>query len=137
MSIPAISQPVPRHDITIKQNATFSLVLCIVQRESDGSTSVVDTEDWEAVLQVRAEPTQTSDVLLEASTDNGRIVMGIQGDPGEEINIDIKVPAEITAALEWFGCAGYDLLVIYPGGDHDYYAEGQAIIQPAYSWEAP
>lgn len=129
-----LTGPLPKqHDIEIKQNATWSLQLCLFERDTG---DVVDTEDWEAVLQVRAEPSQDSDVLLEASTANGRIVTGIQGDEGAEVNVDIKIPAGDTAALEWFGCAGYDLLLIYPSTDQEYYLQGQALLVPAYSWEA-
>lgn len=137
MSIPTLAEPIPERNVTIKQNGVFRMSLCIVERDDDDVATVIDTTGWEAVLQVRAEPKTTSPVLLEASTDNGRIAVGITGDLGEEVNIDIKVPASITAALTWFGCAGYDLLVIYPGGDQDYLLQGQALIMPAYSWGTP
>jgi hypothetical protein len=137
MAVLTIESPIPQKDIVIKQNATFSLQLCIVTRDEDDVAEVVDTEDWEAVLQVRTEPTEASDVLLEASTAGGSIVVGIQGDPGVQVNIDIKIPHTETADLEWFGCAGYDLLVIYPEGDQDYLLQGQALLVPAYSWVTP
>ena len=135
MSPPMIQQPVPKKDIVIKQNATFSLGLCIVERDETGAAVVVDTAGWEAVLQVRPLPGPDGPILLNASTANGRILTGIQGDPGEQVNIDIKIPAVDTADLAYFGCAGYDLLVVYPNGDRDYYLQGQATLQPAYSWE--
>lgn len=137
MSIPTLAEPVPKKDIAVKQNATFSMALCIVEKDDAGTVTVVDTADWEAVLQVRAAARADSPVLLEASTANGRIVVGITGATGEEVNIVIKIPATDTAALAWFGCVGYDLLVIYPTGDQDYLLQGQALLQPAYSWETP
>lgn len=137
MGIPTLADPVEHKDIAIKQNETFSMQLCIFWRDENGDVEIIDTEDWEMVMQVRQLPSQDSDVLLEASTDNGRIVTGIQGEAGEEVNVDIKIPADVTAALEFFGCAGYDVLAIYPGGDRKYHVQGQALLMPAYSWETP
>lgn len=134
---PTLNDPVPKLDITIKQNETFPMSLTIIERDDDGTAMVIDTSDWDVVMQVRAEPSQGSPVLLEASTANGRIVTGITGTAPDQINIAIKIPASVTAALEWFGCAGYDILAIYPGGDQKYLSEGQALIQPAYSWVTP
>ncbi len=136
MSIPTIREPVPKLDIAIKQNATFRLAVCLIEDDGLGGTAPIDTTGWEIVLQVRQEPSTTSAVLLEASTANGRVTVGITGAPGSQVNIDIKLTATDTAALTWFGCAGYDLLAVYPGGDHDYWLQGQALLMPAYSWGA-
>lgn len=135
MGVPTLNQAVPSYDIVIKQNADFSMALCIVERDDNGDAVVVDTSGWSVVMQIRKEPAIDSPVILEATTANGRIVTGIQGEPDDPVNIDIKIPKSVTASLTYFGCAGYDLLAIYPDQEHDYYVQGQAILQPSYSWE--
>lgn len=134
MPVPTIKQPVPRKDLTIKQNADFTLALCIIERDDTGVATVIDTTGWIVEMNVRKEPKQDNPVLLEASTANARIVVGIHGDPGEEVNIDITVPASVTATIADFGDAGYDLRVVYPDGSTEYLLEGAAFLQPAYTW---
>lgn len=134
MPVPTIEQPVPKKNIVIKQNADFTLALCIIERDDAGDAVVIDTTGWQVELNVRKEPKQANPVLLEASTANGRIVVGIHGDPGEQVNIDIRVPASVTAAITDFGDAGYDLRVLYPDGSAEYLLEGAAFLQPAYTW---
>lgn len=134
MPVPKIEQPVPKKNIVVKQNADFALALCIIERDETNTAIVIDTTGWQVEMNVRKEPKQTNPVLLEASTANGRIVVGINGDPGEEVNIDINVPASATAAISDFGDAGYDLRVVYPDGKSEYLLEGVAFLQPAYTW---
>lgn len=133
---PTIAQPIPYLPITIVQNADFTLALCIQEEDELGNRVVVDTTGWVVTMQVRKEATASSPVLVEASTANGRIVVGIQGDPGEEVNIDIKIPDTAVNAIpnfETIGRAGYDLRVIYPNTDADYYLQGPALLQPVYT----
>ena len=138
MGVPTLSDPIPRlpggKDIVIKQNADWSMALTIIERDELGNAVVVDTTGWVVKLQVRKEPKTSSPVLLEASTANGRIVVGIQGDPGDEVNIDIKVPKSVTALLSDFGVAGCDLRVTYPNGDVDYLLDETVLLKPAYTW---
>lgn len=134
MPVPSIKQPVPKLDIVIKQNADFTLALCIIERDELGDAVVVDTTGWQMEMNVRKEPKQTNPVLMEASTANGRIVVGINGDPGAQVNVDIKVPKSVTAGIADFGDAGYDLQVTYPDGSVEYLLEGVAFLQPAYTW---
>lgn len=133
--MPTLEQPAAIKDIAIKQNETFRMKLGIFEVDGLGNRTLVDTSNWDVVMQVRRAPNTDSPVLLEASTDDGRVTVGITGLPGEETNIDIKIPATDTALLDWFGCAGYDVLTIYPGGDQNYPVQGQALLVPAYSWE--
>lgn len=131
-----IEQPVPYLPITIKQNEDFTLALTIIEKDEAGSAVVPDTTGWTVAMQVRKEPVVDSPVLVEASTANGRIVVGIQGDPGEQVNIDIKIPDTAVNAIPNFatvGEAGYDLLVTFPNGDKKYYLEGPAVLSPAYT----
>ena len=134
MPIPTLGQPVPRKDITIKKNADFMFALCIIERDELGVATVVDTDGWIVKLQVREEPDAASTVIAEASTANGYITVGIVGDPGEEVNIDVKIPKTVTAAITHEGTAGYDLRVQYPDGSVEYLAEGLAYLQPAFTW---
>lgn len=134
MPVPTIEQPVPKKNIVIKQNADFTLALCIIERDETGAALVVDTTGWAVEMNVRKDPKQDNPVLLEASTANARIVVGIHGDPGEQVNIDINVPASVTATMADFGDAGYDLRVTYPDGKSEYLMEGVAFLQPAYTW---
>lgn len=133
MSLPNLGQPVPRKDITVKKNADFTLALCIIERDELGVATVVDTTGWVVKLQVRELPYSTSPVLIEASTADSRITVGINGVPGEEVNIDIIVPASVTNGITFEGTAGYDIRVTYPDGKVDYIAQGYAYIQPAYT----
>lgn len=134
MPIPTLGQPVPRKDITIKKNADFTFALCIIERDELRNAVVVDTAGWLVWLQVREEPDAASPVITEASTTNGRVTVGIVGDPGEEVNIDIRIPKNITALITQEGTAGYDIRVQYPDGAVDYLAEGRAFLQPAFTW---
>lgn len=134
MTLPNLGQPVPRKDITIKKNADFGLAITVVERDEDGAAFVVDTTGWVVKMQVRELPYSTSPVLMEASTANGRITVGINGDPGEEVNIDILVPASVTNGITFEGTAGYDIRVTYPGGRVDFLAQGYAYLQPAYTY---
>lgn len=134
MPVPTIKQPVPKLDITIKRRADFMLALCIIERDETGARVVVDTAGWIVVMQVREEPYPAGPVIVEASTANGRIVTGINGDPGEEVNIDIKIPSSITAGITHTGKAGYDILTIAPDGTTEYLCEGRAFLQPSYTW---
>lgn len=134
MPVPTLGHPVPRKDITIKKNADFRYSLCIIERDENGDAVVVDTAGWVVKLQVREDPETTSPVIAEASTANGRIVVGINGDPGEEVNIDITIPRVATALISYEGTAGYDLRVQYTDGSTEYLAEGRAFLQPAFTW---
>lgn len=135
MGVPTLERQVPYQKIHIKQNATFSMALRIVTRDENDALVTEDTTGWEVYLQVRPEPMRSSPVILEASTANGRIITGIQGTGADEVNIDIKIPHTDTAALEYFGEAGYDLLCVFPGGDQEPYLSGPAVLEPAYTWE--
>ena len=134
MPVPTLGQPVPRKDVTIKKNADFRMALCMIERDENGEAVVIDTSGWVVAMQVREEPDPTSPVICEASTANGRVVVGINGDPGEEVNIDITIPHTVTAAIAHEGTAGWDLRVTYPDGMTDYLAEGRAYLQPAFTW---
>lgn len=135
MSAPTLAQPVPQLDITVKQGATFQMALCLIEKDPGGVVTVVDTAGWTIIMQIRSEPDPASPVLLSATTASGKVTVGIVGSPGEQINVDITIPANETGALTWFGCGGYDILAIYPSGYRAYLAQGTVDLQPAYSRE--
>lgn len=66
----------------------------------------VDLSSYSARMQIR-ERKDSADILLELTTDNGRLLLGTEG------AITFNVEADDTAALD-FDCAVYDLELIEP-----------------------
>lgn len=108
-------------DITIEQGATFRWP--IEYQEEDGS--VIDITDYDVLFQVRATPTD-EDVVLEASVDDGRVVV-----TGDEGLIVITVPKEVTAALEAGFRGSYNVLITSPSGVADRILQGGAYVSPS------
>lgn len=98
--------PAAEHNFTIEQGATT--VKPFVWKSSDGTP--VDLSGYEARMQVRRS-TSADDVLLEASTDNGRI----QIDP-EAGKFTLVLSASVTAAINW-SRGRYDIELESPDGD--------------------
>lgn len=134
--IPTLANPVPYKDIVIVQGADFRMDLAIIYRDEDGNAHLHDTEDWDVLFQVRKEPSADSPVLVEASTSNGRIVVGIQGVAPNQKNITLKVPASVTKLLEDWGRGGFDLSCKYPNFDIDLHLSGPACLKRAYAWRS-
>lgn len=141
MGAPTLSNPTPGlpgdDELVIKQNEDFTMSLTYIELDELNNAVVADTSAWTVKMQVRKEAKQSSPVLVEASTGNGRIVVGIQGDPGEEINIDIKIPDTAINAIPDFdtiGEAGCDIQVIFPNGDKKYIFQEAVVLEPAYTW---
>ena len=100
-------------DILIEQGATF--VLNLVWQDSTGAA--IDLSLFTADMQVRSKVSDTN-ILLEASTANGYIVLG-----GPAGTIAITVPAAVTAALT--ATRGvYDLEITSPTGTVTRLVEG-------------
>ncbi len=87
-----------RYDLLIRQGDKFEQ--SIAAKNSDGTAK--DLTGYSARMQVRATP-ESSTVLLEASTANGRISINAPGGI-----VTITVGADITAPLNW-NVAYYDL----------------------------
>lgn len=91
-------------NITIEQGAKFSRSITVTGRDLTGYT---------ARMHVRARK-ETSDTLLELTTENERIVIA----PDTDSVITLTVDAETTGALS-FESAVYDLELIPSSGEED------------------
>jgi hypothetical protein len=98
--------PAAQYDFAIEQGATT--IRSFVWKSSDGTP--VDLTGYAARMQVRRSFSAT-DVLLEASTDNGRI----QIDP-EAGKFTLVLSASVTAAIDW-SRGRYDIELESPDGD--------------------
>lgn len=120
--------------LQIEQGATFTLGFNW-HREGDvvdGEVTPGDPYDltgWSARMQVRK--SLTSPVLLEASTTNGKIVLG--GDSGR---VDIKFTDEDTDTLT-VKSGVYDLELENPLGDVFRLLEGSVTISPSVTRADP
>jgi len=82
-----------------------------------------DTTGWVALLQIRHR--ETGAVLVEASTANGLITVGIQGTAPHQYNLKVDIPKVVTASLTDWGVGDWQLeagpdstrTVTYFGGD--------------------
>lgn len=108
-------------DITIEQGATFRWP--IEYQEEDGT--VIDITDYTVLFQVRETPGD-EDVVLEASTEDGRVVV-----TGDEGLIVITVPKEVTATLEAGFKGVYNVLITAPSGAADRILQGGAYVSPS------
>lgn len=88
------------YDLYMEQGATFSLVITW----KDNSNSPIDLTSYTARMQVRRTK-QSSTVIVEASTTDGRITLG-----GALGTITVVIPATVTDDIE-AGCGVYDLEV--------------------------
>lgn len=133
---PTLNQPYGYKPITIPQGADFRMALLLVYRDETGAAVIHDTADWDVLFQVRKEPTADSPVLVEASTADGRIAVGIQGTAPNQANVVIKIPASVTTLLEDWGAGGYDLNCQYANLDVDIHLTGPARLKRAYAWRS-
>ena len=123
------------HDITARQQYAWSETFFLEKR--DGTW--YDTTGFTALLQVRETP-EDETVLLELSTENGRILTGYSttvDDVAYEGGVIISATAsDMDSTLLPAGMvAGYDLKLIPPSGTEDAepLAEGRFCVQGAYS----
>lgn len=98
---------------TIYQGATFRRPL----RWLNPDKTPIDLTGCAARMQVR-EDIDAPAVLLELSTDNGRIALG-----GTAGTVELLVDAVTTAAIAWESGV-WDLEIAHPGGDVTRLAEG-------------
>jgi hypothetical protein len=136
MTSPTLGRPYGYQPITIPQGADFRMSLLLIYRDESGAAVIHDTTGWDVLLQVRKEPTAESPVLMEASTANGRVTVGIQGTAPYQANVVIKVAASVTAGLADWGEGGYDLNCRYPNLDVDIHLTGPARLKRAYAWRS-
>lgn len=99
----------------INQGATYDIIIIW---KPDGS--VVDLSSYTAKLHMRSSK-ESDDILIELTTENGKIVMGVDG------QINLLVPAAETKEIEWTD-AVYDLLVTSPTGYVSRVIEGKVTV---------
>lgn len=96
---------VAQYDFEIIQGATFTQPF--VWKDGDGDP--VDLTGYAARMQVR-KSVQAKDVLLEATTANGRIVIyPLTG------TFTLSLPAAVTESLDWL-CGRYDIELVASDG---------------------
>ena len=93
--------------LTIDQGATFRKSVVWRSGATVAAAPPVARTGCTARAQIRAE-LDSPDVLLEMSTENGRVVLG--GETGE---IRLEIDAVTTAAIDWESGV-YDLEVVFP-----------------------
>lgn len=130
-------------DLYIEQGATFEMDFTWADTivAADGSTTmqVKDLTDCTARMQLRAGYCRP--VILEATTENGRIVLG---GPSGTVNIDL--PASVTTYAPMYVTstgrqrvhrrARYDLEVQWPDGRVDRVLQGKVTIAPNITRDA-
>ena len=109
------------HNFEIEKNANFSKLLTIT--DPNNSDAPVDLTGYTAEMDIRETP-ESSTVLLELSTANGKIV--INGPTGE---ISLGLLAADTAALTWEH-GTYDLILTSPGGFNEIPIYGEITVTP-------
>lgn len=104
----------PAHKLNLKldQGATFDKVLTWKTGAKASLAVPVDLTGCTARSQIRAE-VESEVVLLELTTENGRIQLG-----GPTGTIRILIDATTTAAINWESGV-YDLEVVFPEGRVD------------------
>ena len=118
--------PAGKLDLLIEQGATFKHALLV----EDNSGSALDLTGFTARMQLRPE-IESADVLLELTTENGRITIApLTG------RLDLEVEADDTGALT-FETAVYDLELIDPAGDVLRLLQGRVRLSPEVTREAP
>lgn len=99
-----------RLDLTIWQGEDFALNLgARYFDETTATMQLLNTAGYTARMKVRA--TYDGPVLLDLSTTNGRITVGIQGSAPKQWNVGLAVANGITGALTDWGSGVYDLFL--------------------------
>ncbi len=101
----------------LNQGATYSKQFVW----KDGSGTPVNLTSYTARMQVR-QSVSAPDVLLELTTENGRISLG-----GALGTINLTLTAAVTAPIAWRR-GRYDLELIAPDGAVTRFLEGQVVV---------
>lgn len=91
-----------RADLALVKGDPYSKALGL-----NTASGLIDTAGWWGLLQIRHPDTDA--VLVEASTANGRITVGIQGTAPHQWNVLIDIPSLVTAALVDWGVGDWQL----------------------------
>jgi len=92
------------------------------------AAGIIDTTGWWALFQIRHPDTNA--VLVEASTANGRIIVGIQGTAPNQIDLEIDIPALVTSALTDWGVGSWQLQAGPDASSATTYFGGDAWLTP-------
>ena len=112
--------PIAEADICIFQGATFNQTLFY---ETGEPSAPVDLTGYTAKMHIRSKP-ESKALILELSTDNGRIVLN-----DTTGSIQLFISDEDTASLSVCNKAVYDL-VLYNGAITTRIMQGNVIISP-------
>ncbi len=117
MSCQPVALPLRRR-LLIQQGATF-----VRGWTYKPGGVAADLTGCTARMQVRAE-IESEDVLLQLTTENGRIILG-----GAAGTIDLRIAAIDTAAITWdAGC--YDLEIQFPDATVIRFLQGTVVVSP-------
>jgi hypothetical protein len=111
-------QKTPEYGLVVHQGADWAVTMTY----TDENDLPIDLTSYEAQLQVRRKP--GGDLLLDMSTDNGKIT--IVGASGE---IGLALANAVTAALAALA-AEYDLFIKSPGGTYTPLVRGDFTVIP-------
>lgn len=92
-----------RADIEFKAHTTWEGVALLV----DGANAPIDTAGFQARMCIR--PSYADAVVLECSTANGRMSVGLDDD--DATNLRWSVPPSVTALVPDFGKGVYDIVI--------------------------
>lgn len=110
------------YDLVIEQGTDVSLGFAL--KLDDGT--LLDTAGYTARAKVRA--TYAGPVLLDLSTANGRLTVGIQGTVPNQWNLQLTVDHGTTAALTDWGLGVWDCEIVDPMGNVKRVLEGAAAL---------
>lgn len=121
--------PAHKFKIALEQGATYDQ-LVIWKSGPKASTAVpMDLTGCRARAQFRAE-IDSAEVLLELTTENGRIQLG-----GPAGTIRILIDAATTAAITWESGV-YDLEIIFADGHVDRFMAGSVVVSKEVTRDA-
>lgn len=113
--------PAHKLNLEIEQGATFDHSVIRKSGDTVATAVPVDLTGCTARAQFRAE-IESTEVLLELTTENGRIQLG-----GPAGTIRILIDASTTAAIAWESGV-YDLEIVFAGGHVDRYLAGSVAV---------
>jgi hypothetical protein len=87
----------------IIQGSDYSQKFCF--RYTDGALR--DTSGNTAMMRIRS--SVGGPTLVDFHSYQGRILLGIRGEPGNQYNLAISVEAAVTQAITWWGTGVYQL----------------------------
>jgi hypothetical protein len=123
-------------DITIRQGRQFALPFIITDEAYDDVTGeIVESGPWNTAGMIgrfTIRPIvalgELGEPVIDASTTDGLVELGIQGIPGLEVCAFIWLPASITDVSPW-GIGWWEFTIDPEGGNPLTVGEGRAVLQ--------